>query len=56
MRIAAEIQRNDAERIACADKFFVGQANECVGALKLTQPLDETIDKTIASRTSDEGG
>ena len=45
----ADHQRPDTERIASADQLLVGQADEGIGALELAQPLDETVDKTVAS-------
>ena len=44
----AEDQRPDAERVARADQFLVGHADEGVGAFELTQALDEAVDEPVA--------
>ena len=46
----AEHQRPDAERIARANQFLVGQADEGVGAFQHSQAFDETVDEAIAVR------
>ena len=50
----AEHQRPDAERIARADQFLVGQADEGVGAFEHAQALDETVDEAVAVRAGHE--
>ena len=42
--------RPDAERIAGADQFLVGQADEGVGAFEHTQAFDEAVDEAVAVR------
>ena len=50
-RVAVEIaehQRADAERIAGADQFLVGQRHQRIGALDGAQRLDEAVDEAAA--------
>ncbi len=44
----AEHQRTDAERIARADQFLVGQRDQRIGALDGAQRLDEAVDEAAA--------
>ena len=51
-RAAVELandQRPDAQRIARADQFLVGEADKGVGAFQLPQALDEAVDETVAA-------
>ncbi len=48
----AQHQRPDAERIARADEFLVGETDKSVGALEYAQTFDEAIDEAIAVRAS----
>ena len=50
----ADHQRADAERVARADQFFVGQRDERVGAFELAQRLDELVDEASAARARDQ--
>ena len=43
----AEHERADAERIARADQLLVGDADEGIGALDLTNSLDEALDELL---------
>ena len=52
----AQHQRPDAERVAGADKFFVGQADEGVGAFEQAQPLDEPVDEAVAGASARRDG
>ena len=45
----AQHQRSDAQRVARADQFLVGETNEGVGAFQLTQAFDEAVDETVAA-------
>ena len=47
-------QRPDAQRVAGADEFFVGQADESVRAFEQAQPLDEPVDEAVAGGAGDE--
>ena len=47
----AQHQRPNAERVARADQFLVGQADKGVGAFEHAQALDETVDEAVAMRT-----
>ena len=44
----AQHQRADAERVARADQFLVGQRHQRIGALDRAQRLDEAVDETAA--------
>ena len=46
----AEHQRPDAERVAGADQFLVGQPDEGVGAFEHLQAFDEAVDEAVAVR------
>ena len=46
----AEHQRPDAERIARANQFLIGQADEGIGAFQHSQAFDETVDEAITVR------
>ncbi len=50
----AEHQRPDAQRIAGADQFLVGEADKGVGAFEHAQPFDEPVDEAVAMRARDE--
>ena len=50
----AEHKRADAERIARADELLVGQRHQRVGALDLSQSLDEAIDDLGPARAGRE--
>ena len=50
----AQHQRTNAERIARADQFLVGQADKGVGTFEHAQALDETIDEAVAMRAGHE--
>src|SRR5262245_21986716 len=50
----ADHKGSDTERIARPDELFVSQPNERISALELAQPLDETVDKAIASGARNE--
>src|SRR5215510_14359449 len=44
----ADDQRPDPKRVSCADQLLVGETDESVGALELTQAFDKTIDETVS--------
>ena len=50
----ADNQRPDTERVASTDQLLVGEADKGIGAFELAQPLDEAVDKTVASRARNE--
>src|SRR5205823_2787378 len=41
-------ERTNAEGIAGADEFLVGEPDERIGALELPQALDEPVDEAVA--------
>ena len=43
----ADDERTDAERVARADQFLVGEADERISALDLAQGLDEALDDPV---------
>ena len=47
-------ERTNAERIAGADQFLVGEADKGIGAFELAQSFDETVDEAIAFGTRDQ--
>ncbi len=50
----ADDERADAEGVAGADELLVGQGDEGVGALDLTDRLDEAVDDRLLARARDE--
>ena len=50
----AQHQRPDAQRIARADQFLVGQADEGEGAFEHAQAFDEAVDESVAMRARHE--
>ena len=50
----AEHQRADAERIARADQFLVGERDQRIGALDAAQRLDEAVDDSGLARAGGE--
>ena len=50
----ADDERPNAERVASADQFLVGQADQRIGPLELAQRLDETFDDPVLAATRDE--
>jgi len=50
----AQHQRADAQRIAHADQFLVGQRHQGVAALDLTDRVDEPVDDPRLPRTGDQ--